>query len=42
VFRGGPWDDYARICRSASRYYGYPDGRSFVIGFRVVLAPGQP
>jgi formylglycine-generating enzyme required for sulfatase activity len=46
VIRGGAWSysaGYARFCRSASRYdwnlpdYGYDD-----IGFRVVLAPGQP
>jgi formylglycine-generating enzyme required for sulfatase activity len=42
VFRGGYWDYYARSCRSAYRYGYYPTGRDYVIGFRVVLAPGQP
>jgi formylglycine-generating enzyme required for sulfatase activity len=43
VIRGGFWYGYARICRSAYRFnIFYPDYRDFGIGFRVVLAPGQP
>jgi formylglycine-generating enzyme required for sulfatase activity len=42
VFRGGYWYYSARYCRSAFRNYFYPDFRNFNIGFRVVLAPGQP
>jgi formylglycine-generating enzyme required for sulfatase activity len=41
VFRGGHWNYYARLCRSADRYYDYPDYRFNDLGFRVVLAPGQ-
>jgi len=39
MIRGGSWDDNAWGCRSANRFYIYPDGRSNSIGFRVVLAP---
>jgi formylglycine-generating enzyme required for sulfatase activity len=40
VIRGGDWNDIAWICRSA--YRDGPPGRiEFLIGFRVVLAPGQ-
>jgi formylglycine-generating enzyme required for sulfatase activity len=43
VIRGGYWYNYAWSCRSAGRDdYDYPDGRYGGIGFRVVLAPGQP
>jgi len=47
VLRGGCWGrwriwDGTWICRSAYRNYYYPDYRSILIGFRVVLAPGQP
>jgi formylglycine-generating enzyme required for sulfatase activity len=41
VVRGGSWSFNAFHCRSASRY-GDPASRGFDIGFRVVLAPGQP
>jgi formylglycine-generating enzyme required for sulfatase activity len=41
VIRGGVWDDAAADCRSACRYSG-ADYLPFSIGFRVVLAPGQP
>jgi formylglycine-generating enzyme required for sulfatase activity len=42
VIRGGYWDDSARDCRSASRD-GTGPGDGFIgIGFRVLLAPGQP
>jgi formylglycine-generating enzyme len=42
VFRGGGWNIDGRYCRSAYRTDDDPSGRSSVIGFRVVLAPGQP
>ncbi len=42
VVRGGSWDGYGRYCRSAYRYFDYPADRGSNIGFRVVLAPGQP
>jgi formylglycine-generating enzyme required for sulfatase activity len=38
VLRGGSWDINAGYCRVAHRYdYGYPDARSYVHGFRIVL-----
>jgi formylglycine-generating enzyme required for sulfatase activity len=42
VFRGGGWNYYARYCRSAIRPGSFPILRYSYIGFRVVLAPGQP
>jgi formylglycine-generating enzyme required for sulfatase activity len=42
VVRGGGWDGNGRGCRSAGRDDGHPGGRNGGIGFRVVLAPGQP
>ena len=42
VFRGGYWYYIARYCRSASRHSNFPSCRIGIIGFRVVLAPGQP
>ena len=42
VFRGGCWLDYAWDCRSAFRSGRYPGSRLIRIGFRPVLAPGQP
>ena len=42
VFRGGSWCSLGRNCRSAFRSYYDPSGRDYGIGFRVVLAPGQP
>jgi len=42
VFRGGYWFHYARHCRSASRLGYLPDFRYYGVGFRVVLAQGQP
>ena len=44
VLRSGGWRDVAGDCRSARRFYDYgPDsGYDFNVGFRVVLAPGQP
>ena len=42
VFRGGGWGDQGEFCRSAYRDCGVPSGRYVDLGFRVVLAPGQP
>jgi formylglycine-generating enzyme required for sulfatase activity len=42
VIRGGGWNDGAGYCRSAVRGDGNPGYRFVFIGFRVVLAPGQP
>ena len=37
VVRGGSWDCRAASCRSAYRFGDEPFGRSFILGFRVVL-----
>jgi len=42
VVCGGAWSDYALDCRSASRFIGRPDIPYDSVGFRTVLAPGQP
>ena len=42
VLRGGGWNIGGEQCRSAYRRYSLPSGRGYGIGFRVVLAPGQP
>jgi formylglycine-generating enzyme required for sulfatase activity/N-acetylneuraminic acid mutarotase len=42
VGRGGCWYAYGRGCRSAYRDYGLPSSGYDLVGFRVVLAPGQP
>ena len=42
VLRGGFYACLGGDCRSANRDYGDPAGRGNWIGFRVVLAPGQP
>jgi formylglycine-generating enzyme required for sulfatase activity len=42
VIRGGGWNSNADGCRSAPRGHDYPSLRYSSIGFRVVLAPGQP
>jgi len=42
VIRGGSWGYDGRFCRSAYRYDVSPDYRSISVGFRPVLAPGQP
>lgn len=39
VVRGGSWGSYARSSRSASRNDAEPDGRGYVIGFRLVRTP---
>ena len=36
VIRGGGWDSYAEITRSANRGYDNPEGGSYNIGFRLV------
>jgi formylglycine-generating enzyme required for sulfatase activity len=41
VIRGGRWSALARFCRSAERRFIYPIGQPG-LGFRVILAPGQP
>ncbi len=45
VFRGGNWafdSGIASGCRSAKRSGDTPDFRNSRVGFRVLLAPGQP
>jgi len=51
AFRGGGWDfwrdgvvglGYAKACRSAHKFLLPPESGSDHIGFRAVLAPGQP
>ncbi len=42
VVRGGRWLGFAGGCRSANRNGSFPDGGINFLGFRVVLAPGQP
>ncbi len=42
VFRGGGWYNGAITCRSAFRYGYSPGDRYDYVGFRAVLAPGQP
>jgi formylglycine-generating enzyme required for sulfatase activity len=42
VFRGGSWVFDGLRCRSAFRDSSTPDFRFIDIGFRAVLAPGQP
>jgi formylglycine-generating enzyme required for sulfatase activity len=41
VFRGGSWGCEGEECRSASRDFN-PEGETGYVGFRVVLAFGQP
>ena len=42
VIRGGGWYSFAYDCRSAYRYGNPPSDGYNNLGFRVVLAPGQP
>ena len=42
VVRGGDWDGDDWNCRSAFRASQVPGSEDLRIGFRVVLAPGQP
>ena len=39
VFRGGSWNYFAQYCRSAFRYFYYPNRNHYDLGFRVVLVP---
>ena len=39
LLRGGSWRFHARICRSACRFNGHPDGRDYDVGFRVCCLP---
>ena len=41
VGRGGSWNYVAGSCRSADRYGSEPGFRSYSLGFRLVLSPGQ-
>ncbi len=41
VMRGGYWGSFPKLCRAANRNGSIPGGRYFLLGFRVVLAPGQ-
>jgi formylglycine-generating enzyme required for sulfatase activity len=34
-FRGCSWDNYVRSCRLADRSNHVPDGRTFILGFRI-------
>lgn len=36
--RGGSWDFNPGNCRSATRYWFFPDNRNYNVGFRVVLS----
>jgi formylglycine-generating enzyme required for sulfatase activity len=38
LLRGGRWSSYPGYCRSAIRSSNSPDGRSFYIGFRIVVS----
>lgn len=42
VTRGGSWGSYGVDCRSARRGTYYKSGSDYNVGFRIVLAPGQP
>lgn len=39
VLRGGSWYEWSYWCRSAYRFQGHPDSRTYFSGFRIVLAP---
>ncbi|MFN7895315.1 MAG: formylglycine-generating enzyme family protein [Cyanobacteriota bacterium] len=39
LLRGGSWNVGPARCRSAYRNYSHPDGRNYVIGFRVCCLP---
>jgi formylglycine-generating enzyme required for sulfatase activity len=42
IFRGGSWANSGVDCRSAKRGNNVPSYSNYTLGFRVVLAPGQP
>ena len=39
VVRGGSWNFSSSYCRSAFRFWNFPDITSLIVGFRVVCAP---
>jgi formylglycine-generating enzyme required for sulfatase activity len=39
VYRGGCWDDPARICRAAFRLRNVPSQRIYILGFRLARVP---
>ena len=39
LLRGGSWNHYPRLCRSASRFRFHPDVRNYYCGFRVCCLP---
>ncbi|EXI73781.1 MAG TPA: SUMF1/EgtB/PvdO family nonheme iron enzyme [Candidatus Accumulibacter phosphatis] len=41
VLRGGSWDDFGRLVRSANRSRNEPGLRNHCIGFRLALGPGE-
>ena len=41
VVRGGSWYLAPEYCRSSGRYFSALDGRFYIIGFRVVVAPSS-
>ncbi len=41
MLRGGSWYSSAFFSRTAYRYYGLPELRDTIIGFRAVLPPGE-
>ena len=41
VYRGGSWDNYAKLCRSAYRRSDSPGVRNSYLGFRLALVPAQ-
>ena len=41
VSRGGCWDNFAEICRSAARYWGNPSIRYRYLGFRLALSSSE-
>ena len=39
VFRGGSWNNYPKICRSAYRDHDNPGCRGRDLGFRLAIVP---
>jgi formylglycine-generating enzyme required for sulfatase activity len=42
LLRGGSWNNYPRLCRSAFRNHGRPVNADYGVGFRVVCLPQGP
>ena len=42
VVRGGGWSDIAQDCRCGNRYRSAPDGRTCLVGLRVVVSQASP